>query len=141
MVKLTGDLDVVANADAGARMVLKHPTTKLPLKDESGEASITMRGRDSRIYRDKSREESQIAIQEARSQQADDQLQVDIAKVDKQAVRVLAACTIGWENIADADGQAIAFNEANAVRLYTDFPWIREQVDRFMAVRANFSKG
>ena len=57
---------------------------------------------------------------------------------------VLAKCTLGWEGSAKPgclaldEDEFLECTEENALRVYTDFAWIREQVDAFMNDRANF---
>lgn len=40
---------------------------------------------------------------------------------------LLSKCTTGWENL-ELDGKALPFSQENAMRVYTDFPFIRSQV-------------
>lgn len=47
---------------------------------------------------------------------------------------------LGWENVEDADGNPLAFNTANAIKLFTDLPDlfrdIQEQSQRSALFRA-----
>ncbi len=50
----------------------------------------------------------------------------------RDVTQMIAACTISWDGI-DYDGQSpFPCNRANAARLYTDLPWLRDQVVRFI---------
>ena len=51
---------------------------------------------------------------------------------------MLAAMTVGWENVLDTDGTEIAFSTEVARALYVSYPVVREQVDTFVANRRNF---
>jgi hypothetical protein len=51
-------------------------------------------------------------------------------------IETLAQMTLGWENI-DHNGSSIFSKEA-VIALYTDYLWVREQADKFVANRANF---
>ena len=48
--------------------------------------------------------------------------------------------TVGWKNMRDAAGKEIAFTKEAARELFTKYPMIGEQVDRFCGDRANFIK-
>jgi hypothetical protein len=45
--------------------------------------------------------------------------------------------TTGWSGIV-WEGQPLGFSEENAKMLFTARPWIRDQMDAFMADRSNF---
>jgi hypothetical protein len=59
------------------------------------------------------------------------------AQMVQLTVDLLAACTLGWRGLETA-GVAFEFSAANARRLYTDYPAIREQVNTAVADRTNF---
>jgi phage/plasmid-associated DNA primase len=54
-----------------------------------------------------------------------------------ESVELLAKCTKGWSGITES-GKEVPFSYENAVKLYTKYLWLREQIDRFMADRSNF---
>lgn len=60
----------------------------------------------------------------------------------KQGINYLARITLGWTpaNINDGE-EEFAFSHAAAVRLYTKYRYIRDQVDRVAADRTRFTKG
>ena len=57
--------------------------------------------------------------------------------MEESNMRLLVQATVGWEGVI-FDGQEIEFTPANVKMVYTDFPFIREQVDRFLGDRRNF---
>lgn len=118
------NLDVRAAADEGAELVLEHPVTGDPLEG----VAIRVLGADSSAYR---RAVKRIA------ERRHGKKRVSLDDMERQASELMAAVTVSWRNI-EVDGEAIDCTEENAIRLYTDYPWIREQVDRFIADRANF---
>lgn len=67
----------------------------------------------------------------------------DIPKDDaeKSGIELLVVCTVGWRGLDDASGQPLEFSKENARRIYTEYPLIREFVDRVIAVRENFLLG
>ena len=52
---------------------------------------------------------------------------------------LLAKCTTDWAGIV-VEGETLDCTYENAVKLYGRFAWIMEQVDEFVADRANFTK-
>lgn len=142
-----GKLDVAGKAAAGFKLVLSHPGTGDPT-----DVFITVLGRDSAEYRKLSAEQQRRRLNKmvksgrARLEQTDDDL-------DKDTVALLAACTKGWGTTAEvlpegarADvltyhGEELACTRENAVRVYTEQLWIREQVEAAVLDRANFLKG
>jgi hypothetical protein len=57
----------------------------------------------------------------------------------KQVIDGVVSATVGWSNIEDGENP-IPFSEGNARDIYTRFIWIREQLETFIADRANFLK-
>ena len=58
-------------------------------------------------------------------------------ELSESGLQLLIQATVGWENVI-FDGQPIQFSPENVRTVYTDFPFIREQVDRFLGDRRNF---
>jgi len=50
---------------------------------------------------------------------------------------ILAKMTLRWEGVV-VDGAELPFSEANAQKLYVRFPFILEQIDKFLAKKENF---
>lgn len=125
-------LNTVTAANAGAVLELAHPTTGTPLRNEAGEAlTITLLGVDSDAYR-----KAQRAAQNKRLAKRGG-IKLTAEELEAESIETLAACTVAWANI-EFEGRALECNRANAVKLYTALPWVREQVDAFMGDRANF---
>ena len=120
--------DIKETCEKGVFLTLCHPVT-----GEELDAKIKLVGRDSSRFRNKLRD---LAQRQATGGKKKSQ-PIDIEKADKEGAELLAACTVGWIGIEE-DGKAVPFSEAEAVRIYTDHRWIREQVDAFIADRANF---
>lgn len=59
-------------------------------------------------------------------------------ELESEALDKLAAATVRWNSFEDEDGSAIECNRANARTLYSQHPWLRDQVDRFIVDRTNF---
>lgn len=115
---------------------LRHPGTGLPLENDEGEAmTITLVGIDSSEWRQAQRKLTNRRLSLARKGQ---QSALDADALEEEGIDTLVACTKGWAGI-QLDGEPLPFSAENARKLYTRFVWIREQVDRFVGNRANFT--
>lgn len=118
----------------GVDMPVRNPATGDPLKTDKGEP-ITIRvvGMDDDRFKAVEREVRNKVLRQGQKAKfsADD--------MDAQATRALIACTIGWQNIV-LDGKALPHSNENARLLYSRLPWLRDQVNEFVAERANFLK-
>lgn len=56
-------------------------------------------------------------------------------------IQYLAKITIGWEPAIKLDGKEMEYSVENAVKVYTRFNFIREQVDLAAGKRSRFIKG
>lgn len=61
-------------------------------------------------------------------------------RIEADGIEILANVTVGWSGIEN-NGQPWQYSVENARKLYTDFPFIREQVDEFVGDRKNFING
>jgi len=102
------------------------------IRNESGELTplrILVRGMDSKAYREDSRMHRRKVL-EAMSNGKLDDLDEDALEID-----TLVALTIGWNECGGP------FTPERCRELYTKAPYVRDQVDRFIGKRANFTKG
>lgn len=58
-------------------------------------------------------------------------------ELNENGMQLLVQATTGWEGVI-FDGQEMPFSAANVRLVYSEFPFIKEQVDRFLADRRNF---
>lgn len=125
-------LDTKTAATRGVPMPLRHPITNEPLVDEDGPVSITLRGADSDLYR---------AGQQGLLESLVEGLTSDRGKPKAVArstrIELMADCTVGWSNII-VGGERVTFSRDNAVKLYTDYPWVLDQVQAFVNDRQNY---
>lgn len=122
-------LDSIKGADAGFELRLKNPKTGEPLP-----MTITLLGADSRVYQDAQRKQNRRRLLEAQQSR---RMTLTPDAIEADALELLVAVTQAWSQCTFA-GQAKECNPANARWLYTQFPWIREQVDQAVGDRANF---
>jgi hypothetical protein len=128
--------DTKAAAQAGADLHLNNPATgALLYDDESGEAvAIQLLGSDSREY--------QAAGHRAATKRLDQagrsgRIKLTADELDEERLACLLDVTTGWSYIT-VGGEHLECTRVNARRVYTDFPWIREQAENFVNDRGNF---
>lgn len=114
-------------SDEGAWLTLEHPVTGVPLS-----AEIKLAGIDSKIYQKQVRKNQDRRLKRFR-------LKTSSNELENERLSLLVAITLEWKDVAE-DGQALEHTLENARHLYTEYSWIREQVDEFAGDRANFIK-
>lgn len=120
-------LKIAEKSEEGEILTILHPVSF-----EETDIKIKLAGMDSARYRNKVK---QIAEKEKVRKKTN----IDFDGIEKRGAEILAACTIDWKGI-QRGGDTIPFSYENAVELYSDpnLRWLREQVDEFIANRANF---
>lgn len=131
-------IDTKTLSEAGVDVVIKKLNSNEPLKAANGEpVSIKVLGPDSGKYRTLSRAQ----IRKRLAKRAAGQTEVtdaDMDENDHDAMEILAGCTVGWAGVLDKAGAAIPCTFENAMKLYENYPVVREQVDFFLSERSNF---
>lgn len=118
------DLYTVDAHNAGAEM---------RVKDQAGKPTdiyIRVVGLDSSIWRNTLREAQRAAVERLVSGEAE---------VEQDNTLTLAKATIGWRGLT-RDGAEVEFTQEEAQALYKNAPYIADQIDRFIAKRANFTQ-
>ena len=124
-------LDSFSSAETKMPMPLIHPKTGDVIATEAGaDMVITLYGKDSDVYR-----KAQRTITNRRlSKKTNATLTAE--RLEAEANEVLAHCTDSWNIVYE--GEEIDCNFTNAKKVYTNLPWVKEQVDEFVAERSNF---
>lgn len=127
--------DTVAASNVGFELQLVNPSNgeELPI-------FITVLGRDSDEFRklqaELNRRRLNKLARSGRHRSTDDDFEAD-------GVQLLAVCTKAWRDgdkpKLTIDGEELECNRANAARVYSRFPWIKDQVDAAVLDRANFT--
>lgn len=128
------DLSTLAVTSDGQKLELRHPVEGTLLKTDKGEPiTITLVGTDSDVFR-----KAQRAILDRRLNQKG-KTKLSSAEIEQEGITTLASCTVGWSGIK-IDGKELPFSKDNVKALYgrADLPWIKDQVDEFIADRSNF---
>jgi len=118
------DFNLSAKAENGFTFNLLHPVDNSEL-----DATITVRGSDSAIYRN-----AFAAIFKGLPKESTD------AQILAAGAQLLAAATVGWNNITDEKGNEIKFSLEKAVEIYSEigFDWIANQARDAIEERNNF---
>jgi hypothetical protein len=138
-------LDTVAGSNEGFELQLHDPATLAPLG-----IFIEVLGQDGAEFRKVQSEQNKQRIAKMTKSGVFRAGAATAGEMESDMVEVLAACTKSWrdeteeaEEAGTSDkitvgGEAIACTRAAAAKLYTDYPWIREQVAAAVTDRANF---
>jgi hypothetical protein len=117
------DLDLKSDAEAGFKMLVKHPVT-----NKDTDCTISVVGSDSKVYR-KARADS---IREAMKKGGD----ID---TDEASAEIYAKCITGWIGMSGPDGE-IKYSEEKALELLMRFSWLCDQLGIVIESRLNFTK-
>ncbi|MFN3858110.1 MAG: hypothetical protein ACK4RV_10190 [Caulobacter sp.] len=126
-------IDTTKAANEGAVLELLGPD-EAPLVDENGApVTITLLGKDSEVFN----RETNARANRVLNQRGRQKITVEASRAE--GVRLLAKCTVAWAGIK-VRGEFLDCTYENALKLYTEFAFIREQVDAFIGDRSNFTK-
>ena len=144
-----GSIDTVAASDAGTEVELLHPTTRKPLG-----VFISILGKHSNTFREIVRERiNRRAAAEQRAARRNKPLEPRTAEeIEREGLELLAACSTGWrsetrdekgdvvanETVMVFKGEKLPFSTANALKVYTEMLWVREQIDEAIGDIENF---
>lgn len=127
------DLNNFNLKDAGPKeMELISPTDGTVLTGDDGEpVTITLYGADSNPFRKAVRVYGNKKLNQKGKQKQ------TMEELEQTSSKLLAQITESWTNIV-VNGEEVSCSEKTALQLYTDYAWIREQVDEFVNERSNF---
>ncbi len=128
--------DTRAPSEDGADMPVLGPDDEPFFKDGTDDpVTIRLMGNDSPTFE---REQHRIAKGRKGLKISRSGVKLDSRQAKLDLIQMMAACTISWDGI-DYDGESpYPCTRQNAIRLYTDLPWLRDQVVAFMEDRMNF---
>lgn len=133
------EVDTKSLSNGGVFMPVRRLNSDEPLVAKNGkQVRIRLRGPDSDVYREFTRKQVQKRL--ARTNDPKKLNELDFDEIESDALEMLTAVTVGWENVLDPDGKEIPFSPDAARALYAAYPVVREQVDTFVANRAHFLK-
>lgn len=121
----------IRQAEEGVTLTLKHPVTGGVLTNTNGEPiTLTVIGQDAAKFR-----QARNALIEKRPT---GKSQLPMSYLEAESLELSCAAVIGWSDNVVFDGQTLTFSPANVRRLFVMLPWIKEQVDDFVAERSHF---
>ncbi len=118
-------------ADEGSVMNVVHPETEEVIEG----MSITLLGQDSSVYRKIQLGKQQAALN--RMAKGKKGLDLNAEKLAEDTIDDLVKMTVEWEGFT-LDGKELKPTADNVRKIYTEWPWIREQAQEFVNNRANF---
>jgi hypothetical protein len=133
-------IDTKSRSEAGVAMTVKKLDGSPLLNSRGGFVQIMLRGPDSTIY-------SQLVRAQVKKRMARSGIPTEEQSLEDEAdlIDLLASCTVGWSGVLkkpsddEAEAGAVTFSADACRDLYRAFPVIRDQVDAFIANRANFT--
>lgn len=120
-----------AKADEGVVMEVRHPETEEAIEG----MTITLLGQDSAVYRKISLAKQQVALN--RISKGKKIADLDAEKLAEDSVDDLVKMTVAWTGFS-LDGKELKPTADNFRMVYSEWPWIKEQAQEFVANRANF---
>lgn len=118
-------------ADEGSVMELRHPATEELIPG----MTITLMGQDSATYRTLQLAKQKSALE--RVSKGKSAIETNPAKLAEDTVEDLVKLTISWTGFT-LEGKELKLTPENARKVYTEWQWIKEQVQEFISGRANF---
>ena len=118
-------------ADEGVVMEVIHPDTEEPIAG----MTITLMGQDSAAYRKLALKKQQAVL--SRLSKGKKAADFKAEQIEADTIDELVALTVTWSGFERGEDE-IAPTPANFREIYTEFRWIREQAQAFVADRANF---
>ena len=123
------------SAAEGAVMRVLNPQTRAELATPDGTPiTITLASGDAERVRAVNRKATNKRLAQQRGGR---NAVVTAEALEADALSALVAATIAWQGIA-LGTEVLDLNDANVRRAYTELPWLRRQVDEFVADEGNF---
>lgn len=121
--------DVAAKAEEGAELEVLDPVT-----GEAVGVYIVLAGADSSVHR---KATASLSKRRLNGQKGFRNKGWDPEKMEAESIEILAACTLSWKGVL-VDGAPLPCSRDNAIKMYTRFPWLREQVEQFISDRSEY---
>jgi len=139
-------LNTAAACDKGAEIELTHPTLGTPLG-----VFITVLGKDSEVFKNKSRglNNAKIRRDAAAAKRGKDPEVRTMEVIEQENLELLAVCSTGWRTVKSEgvvvqalvfNDEEVTFNQENAIKVYSDYSWIFDQVNEGIGFLENFIK-
>jgi len=122
---MTG-LNAIGKIKETTDVMLTHPVTGDPVNNADGsQMSITIHGPYSKRYKQISHEQQNRRL--IKAQRSGGKLNLTAEDLEASSLDMLVKCVEGWNVSLSAKPEA--FSEEAVIKVFTDMPWVREQVD------------
>lgn len=129
------DFDTAAGSEEGSKMEVRNPKTGDVLRHPDGRPfTITYLGKDSEAFRRLARQQSDRRI----ANNMRTRTPILTAVIEKDEIELLVIVTKSWDILIGGEAPKSDPKEYRAA--YTKYPWLKEQGDEYVGVRANFIK-
>ncbi len=118
-------------ADEGALMQVRHPETEEAIEG----MTIRLLGQDSAVYRKIQLAKQQAAL--SRISKGKKAVDLDAEKLAEDSIDDLVKLTVDWSGFT-LEGKELAATPENVRMVYSEWNWIKEQAQEFVADRAHF---
>lgn len=135
-------LDIKAKAEVGARLFFDHPVEEGVKLD----VFMDVLGRDSEKYKTLQKE-NQLKRMNAKITSKKAFTIEDLNDMEEDDIELLTSMVIGFGDKDEKgeileyvilEGKELKYSKKNVTKLLTTFPWMKEQVQKFLWDRANF---
>lgn len=122
---MTG-LNAIGKVKETTDVMLTHPVTGDPIYNADGsQMSITIHGPYSKRYKQISHEQQNRRL--IKAQRSGGKMNLTAEDLESSALDLLVKCVEGWNVSLGAKPEA--FTGEAVVKVFTEMPWVREQVD------------
>jgi len=122
---MTG-LNAIGKTKETTEVLLFHPVTGEPVKNADGsQMSVTIHGPYSKRYKQISHEQQNRRL--IKAQRSGGKLNLTAEELEASSLELLVKCVDGW-NVSLGE-EPEPFSEDAVTKVFTDMPWVREQVD------------
>ena len=128
------NLDLSKNAEIEAVLHVVHPITLEDLFDDNNNpVTITLLGMESSIAKRIGKARSQKQLNSRKNKQ-------DLDEIRAFGISLMAKLTVASSGFKENGIEVNLGDNDEAVRVYSQYSWLRDQVDEFIMDRANFYK-
>lgn len=128
------NLDLSKRSENQAVLTVQHPITTEDMVDDQGNlVTITLLGMESAIAKRMTKARAQKQLNSRKSKQ-------DLDEMREFTINLLSKLVVASSGFKENGIEIDLADESTAVRIFTQYAWLREQVDEFLMDRANFYK-
>lgn len=128
------NLDLSKNAEIEAVLHVVHPISLEEQFDDNGNpVTITVLGMESSIAKRIGKARAQKQLNSRKNKQ-------DLDEIKEFSISLLAKLTVASSGFKENGIEVNLADNSEAIRVYNQYSWLRDQLDEFIMDRANFYK-